>query len=511
MHEIHIAHFWLEFDRLFRGSYRSSHVMPMSIQYAALLPAIPLTRSITSCSSDTMNHDAVNPDLSVPPYATRQAPRAKHNVRRAVTTAVLGQILEWYDFFLYGTAAALVFGKLFFPVGSDPLTGTIAAFGGFTVGFIARPIGGVLCGHIGDRYGRKVVMMLTLMTMGSATVLMGMLPTYQQIGIAAPVLLVLLRILQGLAAGGEWSGSILLIHENAPQSKRGALAAWSPCGAAFGFVLSTAAFLLVQNLPSADFQSWGWRLPFLGSAALVALGLWMRRSVGESAAFAEVKATRHESRMPVIEVLRQCPREVLTVFGLRFGEGGASYIFFAFSIAYGQFLGIKSSWILSGLTISMLLMIPVSLFFGHVTDKVGRKPVYLAGAVAMVLVSWPYFSLLGSGEYWKIIAALILANSLTLGILEGAQPAFISEMLPVHLRFSGLGIGRELSSVLGGGLSPMIATALLAHYRSAAPVAIYLGALGLITVIATLLARETFPKAMRLAAREHDATTSTHH
>jgi MFS family permease len=224
--------------------------------------------------------------------------------------------------------------------------------------------------------------------------------------------------------------------------------------------------------------------------------------VGESTAFAEVKATRHESRMPVIEVLRQCPREVATIFGLRFGEGGASYLFFAFSIAYGQFLGIKSNWILSGLTLSMLLMIPVSLFFGYLTDKVGRKPVYLAGAIAMVLVAWPYFALIGSGEYWKIVAALVLANSITLGILEGAQPAFISEMLPVHLRFSGLGVGREISSVLGGGLSPMIATALLAHYRSAVPVALYLGALGLITVVATLLARETYPKSMRIADRQ---------
>ena len=450
-----------------------------------------------------MNPDAVNSELGAPPLATRRSRRAASGVRRAVITAVLGQILEWYDFFLYGTAAALVFGKLFFPVGSDPLTGKIAAFGGFTVGFIARPIGGVLCGHIGDRHGRKAVMMLTLLTMGSATVLMGVLPTYQQIGVAAPVLLVLLRILQGLAAGGEWSGSILLIHENAPQSKRGALAAWSPGGAALGFVLSTGAFLLVQNLSSTDFQNWGWRVPFLGSAALVALGLWMRRSVGESAAFAEVKAKHHESRMPVIEVLKQCPREVLTVFGLRFGEGGASYILFAFSIAYGQFLGIKSSWILSGLTISMLLMIPVSLFVGHLTDRVGRKPMYLLGSVAIVLVAWPYFALLGSGEYWKVIGAMVLANSLTIGILEGAQPAFISELLPVHLRFSGLGIGRELSSVLGGGLSPMIATALLAHYRSATPVAIYLCALGVVTVIATLLARETYPKAMRIAARQH--------
>ncbi|BCF94340.1 MFS transporter (plasmid) [Paraburkholderia largidicola] len=419
-----------------------------------------------------------------------------------MTTAVLGQILEWYDFFLYGTAAALVFGKLFFPVGSDPLTGTIAAFGGFTVGFIARPVGGVLCGHIGDRYGRKTVMMLTLLTMGVATMCMGLLPTYQQIGIAAPIGLVLLRILQGLAAGGEWSGSILLIHESAPPSRRGALAAWSPSGAAFGFVLSTAAFLLAQTLSPDDFLSWGWRVPFLCSVVLVVLGLWMRRSVEESADFAAVKSTHRESRMPIVEVLRRCPRQVLTVFGLRFGEGGASYIFFAFSIAYGQFLGLKSTWILGGLTLSMLLMLPVSLLMGHLTDKVGRKPVYLVGAIAMVLVAYPYFTLLASGVLWKVIAALILANSITLGILEGAQPAFISELLPVHLRFSGLGIGREISSVLGGGLSPMIATALLAHYRSATPVAIYLVALALVTVIATCIAPETFPRAARLQAKQ---------
>lgn len=447
-----------------------------------------------------MNTDAINPDLSAPPIATGPVAPSGGAVRRAVTTAVLGQVLEWYDFFLYGTAAALVFGRLFFPIGSDPLTGTIAAFGGFTVGFIARPIGGVLCGHIGDRYGRKAVMMLTLLTMGTATLLIGILPTYQQIGIAAPVLLVFLRILQGLAAGGEWSGSILLIHENAPQSQRGALAAWSPCGAALGFVLSTGAFLLVQYLPAGEFQSWGWRLPFAASAVLVVLGLWMRRSVGESVAFAEVKATRLESRIPVIDVLRQCPREVLTVFGLRFGEGAASYLFFGFSITYGQFLGIRASWILSGLTMSMLLSIPVSLFVGRVSDRIGRKPVYLAGAIAIVLVIWPYFTLLGSGEYWKVITALVLAVSITLGILQGAQPAFIAELLPVHLRFSGLGIGREMSSVLGGGFAPMVATALLAHYRSAVPVAVYLGVVGLITIITTLLARETFPKATRAAA-----------
>ncbi|MGU7784677.1 MFS transporter [Burkholderia sp. PU8-34] len=418
-------------------------------------------------------------------------------VRRAVTTAVLGQVLEWYDFFLYGTAAALIFGKLFFPVGSDPLTGTIAAFGGFTVGFIARPIGGLICGHIGDRYGRKTVMMLTMLTMGIATVGMGLLPTYREIGIAAPVALVLLRVLQGLAAGGEWSGSILLIHENAPASRRGALAAWSPCGAAFGFVLSTAAFLLIQQLAPADIESWGWRLPFVASIVLVVLGLWMRRSVGESAAFAEAKSAHRASATPIVDVLRECPRQVLTVFGLRFGEGAVSYLFFAFSLAYGKFIGLNSTWLLSGLVISMLLMIPVTLVTGQLTDRIGRKPMYLIGAIAVVLVAYPYFAMLNSHQFPQVLAALILANSVTIGILEGAQPAFISELLPVHLRFSGLGIGREISSVLGGGLSPMIATALLAHFRSATPIVIYLVILGAITVAVTCIAPETYPKAQR--------------
>ncbi|AXF24376.1 MFS transporter [Burkholderia pyrrocinia] len=427
--------------------------------------------------------------------------RSTNAVRRAVTTAVLGQALEWYDFFLYGTAAALLFGKLFFPVGSDPLTGTIAAFGGFTVGFVARPIGGLICGHIGDRYGRKTVMMLTMLTMGAATVGMGLLPTYREIGIAAPVALVLLRVLQGLAAGGEWSGSILLIHENAPADRRGALAAWSPCGAAFGFVLSTAAFLLVQQLPVADIERWGWRIPFLASIVLVGFGLWMRRSIGESAEFAEARSARRASATPLVDVLRECPREVLTVFGLRFGEGAVSYLFFAFSLAYGKFIGLDASMLLSGLVISMLLMIPVTLLAGRLTDRIGRKPVYLLGAVAVVLIAYPYFTLLQSGRFSHVIVALILANSIAIGILEGAQPAFISELLPVHLRFSGLGIGREIASVLGGGLSPVIATALLAHYRSATPIVIYLVILGAVTVVATCFAPETHPKAMRDAAR----------
>jgi MFS family permease len=420
---------------------------------------------------------------------------------RTVITSAIGQVLEWYDFFLYGTAAALVFGKLFFPVGTDPLTSTIAAFGGFTVGFVARPIGGVICGHLGDRYGRKSIMVATLVVMGAATMAMGLLPTYRQIGLAAPIALVLLRFLQGLAAGGEWNGSILLIYENSPLHSRGYLSAWSPVGASLGFVLSTAAFLCVQALPSNKFMLWGWRVPFLLSGILIGLGLWLRSAVPENAEFKKETQQATPARAPLIEVLVHYPRRILTIFGCRFGEGGASFIFFTFSITYGKYLGISTAVLLTGLSASMLLLMPVALFAGHVTDLVGRKPVYLLGASSIVVFAYPFFLMLHSGRTWVVMLDLVLANSVVLGILEGAQPAFICELLPVHLRFSGLGIGREISSVLGGGLSPVIATALLAHYRSAGPIAIYLGALGSITALSTFLAPETYPADARTRSR----------
>jgi len=442
-------------------------------------------------------------NVAAAPAATMQSARARNSATmRTVVTSVIGQILEWYDFFLYGTAAALVFGKLFFPMGTDPLTGTIAAFGVFTVGFVARPIGGIICGHLGDRYGRKTVMMLTLLAMGVATFAMGLLPTYSQIGIAAPILLVLLRVVQGLAAGGEWSGSILLIAESAPAHKRGFLSAWSPSGAALGFVLSTAAFLCMQSIAVGDaFLSWGWRVPFLLSVLLIGVGAWLRAAIPESREFEQVQRRGKATHAPLIEVLRTCPWQVLQVFGLRFGEGGASWIFFAFSIAYGKFLGLPTPLVLGGLTLSMLLLIPVALLSGYITDRIGRKPVYLVGALAIVLFAYPFFLMFQSGRSGLVVLALLLANSVVLGILEGAQPAYISELLPVHLRFSGLGIGRELASVLGGGLAPLVATALLAHYRAAWPIAIYLGLMGLVTVITTCLSPETFPRAARQAAR----------
>jgi MFS family permease len=425
---------------------------------------------------------------------------AGNRTRRAVLTSLVGQILEWYDFFLYGTAAALVFGGIFFPIGTDPLTGTVAAFGGFAVGFVARPIGGVICGHLGDRYGRKFVMTLTLGTMGVATFTMGLLPGYGQIGLAAPVLLVLLRVIQGLAAGGEWSGSILFISENAPQSRRARLAAWSPCGATIGFVMSSGAFMVMQQVSGDAFASWGWRVPFLFSAVLIVLGLYLRSHMAESAEYSRTSSTGDIAQAPVVEVLRTCWRQVLMVFGLRLGEGAASWIFFAFSIAYGKFLGLPNAFMLGALTFSMVLMIPVSLVSGYVADTIGRKPVYLAGALGIVVFAYPFFTLLETRNPSMVVLALSLANGLVLGVLEGAQPAFISELLPARLRYSGLGIGREIASVLGGGLAPVIATALLQHYRSAVPIAIYLALLGLVTVITTGLTPETYPA----TARERD-------
>ncbi|MGF6645948.1 MULTISPECIES: MFS transporter [Paraburkholderia] len=442
----------------------------------------------------------MNSDISIVsgPAATR-VPEA--TLRRTVLTSMIGQALEWYDFFLYGTAAALVFGDLFFPAGTDPLVGTILSFGGFLIGFMVRPIGGIVCGHLGDRVGRKNVLILTLLMMGSATFLMGLLPTYHSIGIWAPVLLLALRVVQGLAAGGEWSGSILIISENVPASRRGFLSAWSPAGATTGFVMSSAVFLLAQMLPHDAFIRWGWRLPFLASIVIIALGFYVRKQIPESAEFVKVKRATVRVRTPIVEVLRRHPKELLMVMGLRFGEGGASYIFFAFSLAYGRFIGLSSNLLLGALTVSMVLMIPFSLWFGHMSDRIGRRAVYRWGALGVIAVAFPFFLMLQSGQAWVIVLAYVLSTSVALGALEGVQPAYMSELFNADVRYSGLGLGREVASVLGAGLSPMLATALLAKYRSPWPVAIYLALLGLSIVVALRFTPETLPPEERAKER----------
>jgi MHS family shikimate/dehydroshikimate transporter-like MFS transporter len=408
--------------------------------------------------------------------------------RRVIVASVIGNVLEWYDFFLYGTAAALVFGELFFPIGKDPLTGTLASFAGFAVGFAARPLGAFLFGMIGDRVGRRVALVATLSIMGAATFLIGLLPTYAQVGFWAPALLVVLRLLQGVAAGGEWGGAVLLISENVSTEKRGRLSAFSQIGVTGGFVLSSTAFLLIQQLPREDLLNWGWRIPFLVSILIFAVGAYVRNRLPESDEFVRAKTRTHSDRLPISEAIRRYPRNFLVGMGLRIVESGASYIFLAFSLSYGKYIGAPGSVMLAGVTISMLLQLITVPAFGALSDKLGCKIVYIAGSVGVVLVAFPFFWLIGTKQPYLIMLAFFLANSICHAALIGVQPSFYTQLFGAEVRYSGISVGREIASVISGGFAPLIATALLSSYASVSPVSVYLIILAAITIAAVLAA-----------------------
>jgi MHS family shikimate/dehydroshikimate transporter-like MFS transporter len=415
----------------------------------------------------------------------------KRSLRRIVFASVLGNALEWYDFFLYSTAAALVFGGLFFPKGTDPLVGTLAAFAGFAVGFAARPFGGVLFGHVGDRYGRKDALVWTLSIMGGATFLIGVLPTYAQVGMWAPALLLVLRVLQGVAAGGEWGGGVLMISESAPPEKRGYYAAWSQIGLGGGFVLSASVFFLVQMLPKGEFMSWGWRVPFLLSIAIFGIGVYIRSNLPESAEFAKAEAAGKKARMPVLAVIRMHPKEILMAMGLRVAENGGSYIVLAFSLVYGKFIGVPNQVMLAGVIVSMTVELGMMLVWGRLSDRIGRKPVYMIGAAGFVLIAFPFFWLIDTKVPGLIWLAFLLGNAICHGAMIGTQPSLMGELFSTEVRYSGMALGHEIASVFAGGLSPLIATALLAHYHAAWPVASLLIVMGMITVISLLFTHET--------------------
>jgi MFS transporter, MHS family, shikimate and dehydroshikimate transport protein len=424
-------------------------------------------------------------------------PVDKKSLRRIVFASVVGNALEWYDFFLYSTAAALVFGGLFFPKGTDPLVGTLAAFAGFAVGFAARPFGGVLFGHIGDRYGRKGALVWTLSIMGGATFLIGFLPTYAQVGLWAPLLLLVLRLLQGVAAGGEWGGGVLMISESAPPERRGYYAAWSQIGVGGGFVLSAAVFFLVQLLPKDAFMSWGWRIPFLLSIFIFGVGVYVRSRLPESAEFAKAEAAGKKARMPVLEVIRQYPKEILMAMGLRVAENGGSYIVLAFSLVYGKFIGVPNKVMLAAVIVSMTVELGTMLLWGRLSDRIGRKPVYMIGAAGFVVIAFPFFWLIDSQVPVLIWLAFLLGNAVCHGAMIGTQPSLMGELFSTEVRYSGMALGHEIASVFAGGLSPLIATALLAHYHAAWPVALLMIAMGMITVISLLFTHETVRRRVR--------------
>lgn len=416
--------------------------------------------------------------------AAAAVPHDAGQMRKLVFASVLGNALEWYDFFLYGTAAALVFGPLFFPVGGDPMQGTLLAFSGFAVGFLARPLGGIVFGHLGDRYSRKMTLIMTLTLMGATTFVIGLLPTYAQIGIWAPLSLITLRFLQGVASGGEWGGGVLMLSENAPASRRGYFTAWSQMGVSGGFVLSAFAFYLVQKLPEAELMSWGWRVPFLLSIVIFLVGVYIRKNIRESKAFTQARPEEKHEKIPLMVLMREHPKALMQAIALRLPENGASYIFFTFSVVYAKHIGIGTGEIISAVTLAMLVEFFSILFWGALSDRIGLKPVYYIGVIGLLVMAFPFFWLLSTGDYGWIMLAMLLGLPFCHGAMIGTQPCIMSDLFPVRVRYSGLALGHEVGSIYSGGLGPMLAVALLMHFDASWPISLLLMAYALLAWIA---------------------------
>ena len=413
------------------------------------------------------------------------------SIRQVSVASLVGTALEWYDYFLFGTAAALIFNGLFFPE-QDPLTGTLLAFATFGVGFGARPIGGLVFGHYGDKIGRKTMLVITLVIMGVATCAIGLLPTYAQIGIWAPILLVVLRLVQGFGVGGEWGGAVLMAVEHAPAGKRGYYGSWPQMGVPAGLVLSTVVFTIFQAMPEEQFLAWGWRIPFLLSVVLVAVGLYVRLRLMESPAFQEVDDTDTEAQMPIVEVFRTYPRNILIAMGARVGDNMLFYIFSVFALTYvTEELGLPESTALIGVMIGATIEFFLIPFFGALSDRIGRRPVYMGGAIFCMLFAFPYFWLLNTEAPALIWLAISLSLFVGHAAMYAPQASFLSELFGTRVRYSGASIGYQLAPIVGGGIAPFIAVALLAWTGSYWPIAVYMIGMAAITVVSVYLATET--------------------
>jgi metabolite-proton symporter len=412
---------------------------------------------------------------------------------RVVLAASIGSALEWYDFFLYGTAAALVFGELFFPK-SDPVVGTLLSFLTFGVGFVFRPLGGIIFGILGDRYGRKPVLVATLLMIGLGTTAIGFLPTYSQIGVWAPILLVAMRIVQGLGAGAEYGGAVIYLVENAPANHRGFWGGFAPLGVSVGNLLAAGAFALVSMLPHDALMDWGWRLPFLASIVLILVGLYVRLRITETPVFTEAVLARGiVEKNPAMEALRHHPRNFLVVLGARMAENGLGYFFPVFGLSYViKTVGVPNSEALSALMLAFVIELFAILGFAALSDRVGRRPVYMFGALAGVALAFPFFWMVGTKQWILIALAFILARAVVTAAMFGPQAAYFAELFPPQRRFAGFAFARELGSLLSGGPAPFVATALVAAYGSWWPVACYAMFLSMCTVIAIWFGPETY-------------------
>ncbi|GAA2613100.1 MFS transporter [Actinomadura fulvescens] len=428
------------------------------------------------------------------PHTPAHSTSRPGGIGRVVGASLIGTTIEWYDFFLYGSAAALVFNKLFFPT-SDPLVGTLIAFVTYAIGFAARPLGGVVFGHFGDRIGRKKLLVVSLVMMGGATFAMGLLPTYATIGVAAPILLTVLRLIQGFALGGEWGGAVLLVSEHGGAERRGFWASWPQSGAPGGNLLATGVLALLAAVQSdATFLAWGWRVPFLLSGLLVLVGLWIRMSVSESPVFLEAKARADATETeaaPVVQVLRTSWRQVLGAIGTRFGENISYYILTSFLLVYvTTHLSLSKSTALNAVLIGSALHFVTIPLWGALSDRIGRRPVTLIGSIGMAMWAFAFFSLVDTRSF-AVITLAVTVGLLLHGAMYGPQAAFLSEMFDTRVRYTGASMGSQLASIIAGALAPIIAVELLKDYDSATPIALYVCLAAVVTTVTVALIKET--------------------
>ncbi|HLH98470.1 MAG TPA: MFS transporter [Xanthobacteraceae bacterium] len=417
-------------------------------------------------------------------YGTLSQSDHEIQLRKAVIAATIGTSIEWYDFFIYGTAAGLVFGKLYFP-NEDPLTGTLAAFGTYFVGFVGRPIGAAIFGHYGDRIGRKATLIATLLCMGIATFLIAFVPTYQSIGIWGAVLLTVLRTIQGIGVGGEWGGSVLLAMEwSRHNGHRGLMASWPQFGVPCGLFLSNLMILAFSTWTGDQFVTWGWRIPFALSIILVGIGLWIRLGVLETPVFRQLLEENKIERAPLAEVIRKQPKEIILSALLRMSEQAPFYIFTAFVFAYAvNTLHLSRDLILSAVLAASCLAFVAIPLSGHISDRIGRRKMYIIGAVLVGLIGFPYFAMIDTAIPAVVFIAIFL-SIIPHNMQYGPQAALIAEAFTPRLRYSGASLGYQLASVIAGGPAPLIATALLARYQTGYAVSIYIAACAVVSVVA---------------------------
>ena len=418
---------------------------------------------------------------TAPTSATKTSPM------RVALASFVGTTVEYYDFFIYGTAAALVFPTLFFPDVS-PAIGILLSFATFGVGFLARPLGGIVFGHFGDRVGRKQMLVISLVGMGAATVLMGLLPGYAQIGIAAPILLTLLRLVQGFAVGGEWGGATLMAVEHAPTAKKGFFGSFSQMGAPAGTSIATLAFFAASQLPDEQFLSWGWRLPFLFSAVLIVIGLFIRLSLTESPDFAEIKANSAVVRVPIAVAFRKHWKEIFLTAGTYLSQGVFAYICMAYLVSYGTTVaGISRTFALAGVFVAGLVAVLLYPVFGALSDTFGRKTMYLLGAVTMGVAIGPAFALINTGNPWLFMTAQVLVFGISMAPAAGVTGSLFTMIFDADVRYSGVSIGYTISQVAGSAFAPTIATALYASTNTSNSIVLYLLIVSAISVVSVIL------------------------